>query len=63
ALAAFGAGVIRDVTGSYDGAWYGAAALCLVAAVLSISIRRRPSSAETTLPVTPTPAAAAEAHG
>jgi sugar phosphate permease len=63
ALAAFGAGVVRDVTGSYDGAWYGAAALCLVAAALSISIRRRPSSPGTTLPVTPTPAAAAEAHG
>jgi MFS family permease len=65
ALAAFGAGVIRDVTGSYDGAWYGAAALCLLAAVLSISIRKRPtpSAADTTLPVTPVPAAAAEAHG
>jgi MFS family permease len=65
ALAAFGAGVIRDVTGSYDGAWYGAAALCLLAAVLSISIRNRPtpSAADTTLPVTPVPAAAAEAHG
>jgi predicted MFS family arabinose efflux permease len=63
ALAAFGAGVVREVTGSYDGAWYGAAALCLVAAVLSISIARRPSSPETTLPTEPTPAAAAEAHG
>jgi predicted MFS family arabinose efflux permease len=63
ALAAFGAGVIRDVTGSYDGAWYGAAALCMIAAALSISIRRRPSSPESALPVTPLPAAAAEAHG
>jgi MFS family permease len=65
ALAAFGAGVIRDVTGSYDGAWYGAAALCLVAAALSISIRRRPTPpvVDSTLPVAPTPAAAAEAHG
>jgi MFS family permease len=63
ALAAFGAGVVRDVTGSYDGAWYGAAVLCGFAAALSISIRRRPPSQETTLPVAPTPAAAAEAHG
>jgi MFS family permease len=65
ALAAFGAGVIRDVTGSYDGAWYGAAVLCVFAAALSISIRKRPTppDAGTVLPVTPTPAAAAEAHG
>ena len=55
--------MIRDVTGSYDGAWYGAAALCLIAAALSISIRRRPSSAGSVLPVAPLPAAAAEAHG
>jgi MFS family permease len=63
ALAAFGAGVVRDVTGSYDAAWYGAAALCLVASALSISIRRRPASPETTLPVEPVPAAADQAHG
>ncbi|WP_448616098.1 MFS transporter [Modestobacter sp. URMC 112] len=63
ALAAFGAGVIRDVTGSYDGAWYAAALLCLIAAALSVSIRRRPTPPETALPVEPTPAAAAEAHG
>jgi predicted MFS family arabinose efflux permease len=63
ALAAFGAGVVREVTGSYDGAWYGAAALCLVASVLSISIRRRPTPPGTVRPVAPTPAAAAEAHG
>ncbi|WP_254781086.1 MFS transporter [Modestobacter sp. DSM 44400] len=65
ALAAFGAGVIREVTGSYDGAWYGAAVLCVFAAALSISIRRRPTppATPTTMPVEPTPAAAAEAHG
>jgi len=64
ALAAFGAGVVREVTGSYDGAWYAAAALCLVAAALSISIRRNPTpSAPTTLPVEPVPAAADQAHG
>ena len=63
AFAAFGGGVIRDVTGSYDLAWFLAAALCLVAAVASISIRRRPSSPATTLPVEPLPAAADQAHG
>ena len=63
ALAAFGAGVIRDVTGSYDAAWYGAAALCVFAAAMSISIRRRPASPATTLPVEPLPAAADQAHG
>jgi len=63
ALAAFGAGVVRDVTGSYDAAWYGAAALCLMAAALSISISRRPATPETALPVEPVPAAADQAHG
>jgi sugar phosphate permease len=37
---ALGAGVIRDGTGSYDPAFYLAAGLCVIAAVLSISIRR-----------------------
>ena len=63
ALAAFGAGVVREATGSYDAAWYGAAALCLVAAALSVSVRRRPADPHTTLPVTPAPASAVEAHG
>src|SRR4051812_7307406 len=40
AIAAFGGGVIRDVTGSYDLAWLLAGGLCLAAAVMSISIRR-----------------------
>ena len=40
AVAAFGGGVIRDVTGSYDLAWFLAGALCMVAAVVSIAIRR-----------------------
>ena len=67
ALAAFGAGVVRDVTGSYDGAWYAAAALCLLAAALSVAIRRRPeprrAEAETGLPTTPVQAGADQAHG
>ncbi|MFC5065652.1 MFS transporter [Actinomycetospora atypica] len=40
ALAAFGAGLVRDTTGSYDGAWWGAGALCAIALVLSLAVRR-----------------------
>ncbi|WGX97219.1 MFS transporter [Nocardioides sp. L-11A] len=36
AVAAFGAGVIRDTLGAYTWAWWGGAALCAVAAVLSL---------------------------
>jgi predicted MFS family arabinose efflux permease len=43
AIAAWGGGIIRDATGSYDPAWYAAGALCLLAAGLSISLRLRPS--------------------
>ena len=39
-LAALGAGVLRDVTGDYSWAWFGAAGLCVVAAVVSIGITR-----------------------
>jgi hypothetical protein len=71
AVAAFGGGVIRDVTGSYDLAWFLAGALCMVAAVTSISIRRNlppvapPSvdGGEVGLPPSPTQAAAAQSHG
>ena len=40
AIAAVGAGLVRDLTGAYDGAWWGAGALCLVAAGLSLAVRR-----------------------
>jgi predicted MFS family arabinose efflux permease len=64
AVAAFGGGVIRDVTGSYDLAWFGAGILCMVAAVLSISIRRNlPTATGTMLSTNPEEAAAAQAHG
>ena len=65
AVAAFGGGVIRDVTGSYDMAWFIAGALCMLAAVMSISIRRNlpPAAEETALPTDPEEAAAAQAHG
>jgi hypothetical protein len=33
--------VVRDRTDSYDPAFYAGAALCAVAALLSVSIRRR----------------------
>ena len=71
AAAAYAGGVIRDVTGSYDLAWFGAGALCMLAAVLSISIRRRtPSLApppaeedEVGLPPSSAQAAAVSTHG
>lgn len=44
AIAAFGAGVIRDLNGSYTLAWYIAGALCGVAALMSASIRRKPAT-------------------
>lgn len=40
AIAAVSAGALRDATGQYTLAWLGAAALCLVAAAVSASIRR-----------------------
>ncbi|MFE3027377.1 MFS transporter [Nocardia tengchongensis] len=41
ALAAFGAGVIRDVQGSYTTAWFVAGGLCGIAALLSAAIPAR----------------------
>jgi predicted MFS family arabinose efflux permease len=38
--AAFAAGYIRDSTGTYTAAWIAAAALCTVAAVVSLGMRR-----------------------
>ena len=40
AIAAAVAGVIRDSTGEYTIVWFGAAALCAVAAAVSYGIRR-----------------------
>lgn len=42
AFAAFGAGVVRDQTGSYTYAWLAGAALCGVAAVFSWTVGRTP---------------------
>ncbi|MCO6005875.1 MFS transporter [Actinoallomurus purpureus] len=41
AAAAITAGVIRDHLGDYAAAWYGAGALCLLAALLSVRIKKR----------------------
>ena len=51
AIAALVAGIIRDTSGSYTYAWWGGAALCAIAAVLSIAIRRAKAAPE---PVTTT---------
>lgn len=40
AAAAFGAGVIRDTFGEYTYAWWGGAAMCVIAAVLCVVVRR-----------------------
>ncbi|MFI5779680.1 MFS transporter [Nocardia sp. NPDC051570] len=41
AIAATGVGIIRDVQGSYNLAWYLAGGLCAIAAVMSLAIRRK----------------------
>jgi MFS family permease len=46
AAAAIIAGALRDATGHYNYAWFGAAAMCTIAAVISASIRRNRSSRE-----------------
>jgi len=45
AIAASVAGAIRDATGAYTLAWFGAAGLCVVAAAVSVGIRRQPQPA------------------
>jgi MFS family permease len=49
ALAASGAGVVRDLTGAYDPAFYAAAGLCAVAALMSYAIRRVPPARAVTV--------------
>jgi predicted MFS family arabinose efflux permease len=46
AIAAFGAGVLRDVFGTYTYAWWGGAALCILAAALSYLVRRARATTE-----------------
>jgi predicted MFS family arabinose efflux permease len=59
ATAAFGAGVIRDVFGTYTYAWWGGAALCLIAASLSILVNRTRRVARDTGSATVAPATTA----
>jgi MFS family permease len=64
AFAAFGGGVIRDVTGSYDLAWFLAGGLCLLAAALSLSIRRvLPAARPAAVPTEPGTASVTTTHG
>lgn len=58
AAAALGAGVVRDTFGSYTYAWFGGAALCAIAAVLSLSLRHR-TETESAADRRPPPAAGA----
>ncbi|MFF0487918.1 MFS transporter [Nocardia sp. NPDC004068] len=46
AIAATGAGVIRDLQGNYDLAWYLAGGLCGLAAIMSLAIRRNRPAAD-----------------
>ena len=48
AIAAATAGLIRDTTGEYTIAWFGAAGLCAVAAAVSFGIRRTPGPTSST---------------
>ncbi|MFG2980020.1 MFS transporter [Streptomyces sp. NPDC048258] len=47
AVVAFLGGLARDVFGSYDVVWYASGALCAMAALMSMVIRRRPAPAAT----------------
>ncbi|WP_286138785.1 MFS transporter [Arthrobacter sp. OV608] len=51
AAAALAAGAIRDSTGQYTYAWFGAAAMCTIAAVISATIRRHAAPREEPVPV------------
>ena len=45
AIAFAAAGIVRDTTGTYTLAWFGAAGLCVVAAAVSYGIRKSPQTA------------------
>jgi predicted MFS family arabinose efflux permease len=44
AAAALAAGLVRDASGTYTYAWWGGAALCTVASVVSMLVRLRPAA-------------------
>ena len=47
AAAALAAGAIRDATGQYTYAWFAAAAMCTIAAVISATIRKHSRETDT----------------
>ncbi|WP_107048599.1 MFS transporter [Streptomyces sp. NRRL S-87] len=49
ALVAFLGGLARDLTGSYDLVWYASGALCALAALMAMVIRRTPAPAPATV--------------
>ncbi|MFG2230938.1 MFS transporter [Streptomyces sp. NPDC048723] len=49
AAVAFLGGLARDLTGSYDTVWYASGALCAVAALMSMTLRRKPPAARAVL--------------
>jgi len=49
-IASFLAGMVRDHTGQYTFAWFAAAGLCAVAALVSATIRRHPAPTPTPTP-------------
>ena len=51
AAVALGAGMVRDQLGSYDAAWYGAGALCVIAASCALLLRAKPPAAERPAPL------------
>lgn len=46
AFASVAAGLIRDATGQYTIAWFGAAGMCAIAAIVSLGVRRTPQAEE-----------------
>ncbi|WP_037840918.1 MFS transporter [Streptomyces sp. NRRL F-5126] len=50
AVVAWASGVARDVFGTYDVVWYAAGALCAVAALMALVVRRAPSTARAAIP-------------
>ena len=50
-IAASVAGALRTSLGTYDAAWYGAGALCLLAAGLSVAVRTGRDSPQRSVPV------------
>lgn len=51
----FAAGVIRDTLGTYAYAFWGGAALCIIAAVMSMLAKQAPPKAEVTAELRPAP--------